>query len=369
MTAKTVIFGIHIVSGFPTIFDINLLRLLWQIAFAFAGVSVLMVISLAYRRAVENQLEVQHQELKQTFRLRLSEMISGQVLPHPSTSPKIEVSDMPAFIEACLGFFRNLSGPDRVHLARILEVWKLEPSMEQILETAGRGYKIRALSLLSYLQSDTSISRLESALDDPDPYIKLSAVRCLARRGALGSLGKILATLRQLDWDNSLPIADAFQRFDHRIVPDLEAVVSSAEDPVLRLAALQALGLLKPPHTMLDLSGLLRDENPEIRAAAVALAEFVKCRSGQDILALGLEDTSPIVRIRAVKALLSNQRLDLLGRLHDCLEDPEWWVRYWAGHAIYNLGHSGVEILKCVGRQQSETATFARAALAEFQAA
>ena len=356
-------------SGFLIIFDLNLLRFLWQIAFAFAGISVLMVVSLAYRRAIENQLMQQRQEAKQSFRTELSNMIGRQILPHPSTRPEIAPENLPAFVEACLGFFRNLSGPDQNHLARILQIWELEPALHNIIQTGERGYKIRALSLLSFLQSDTSINLLESALDDPDPYIQLSAIRCLARRGSLGSLNRILDALRKLDWDNALPIADAFQRFDRRIIPDLEDVVCSADDPVLRLAALQALVLLKPMQTKLDLSDCMQDDNPELRAATVALSEYVTCRSGQDILGMGLSDDSSIVRIRAIKALLNHRRMDLLGRVHACLEDPDWWVRYWAGHAIYNLGESGIEILKCVGRQENRTASFARAALAEFQAA
>ena len=369
MTAKTVIYGIPIVSGFLTIFDLNLLRFLWQVAFAFAGVSVLMVLSLAYRRAVENQLMEQRLEIRQVFRNQLSNMIDRKILPHPSNRPEIPPDSLGAFVEACLGFFRNLSGPDQSHLARILGIWNMEPALKNIIETGERGYKIRALSLLSFLETDTSIEMLELALADPDPYIQLSAIRCLARRGSLNSLGKILEALRKLNWDNALPIADAFQRFDQRIIPDLEDVVETADNPILRLAALQALVLLKPIQTDLDLSNCMQDSNPEIRAAAVALSEFVTCRSGQDIIPIGISDQSPIVRIRAIKALLSHQRLDLLSRLHKCLEDPEWWVRYWAGHAIYNLGHSGVEILKCVGRQDSGTGDFARAALAEFQAA
>ena len=356
-------------SGFLTIFDLNLLRLIWQAAFALMGVSILIVLCLAYRRSAENQAKARRDAIIQKYRINLAELIGARALPHPSTRPRISAAELPALIESCLQYFRNLTGDDKEHLVRILEIWNVETAILNILNSGRRGYKIRALSLLSFLRSDTSIGALEDALDDPDPYIKLSTIRCLARRDSRISLPKILETLSQLEWQTATPMADAFQRFDVEIIPDLEAVVSSSEPPMLRLAALQALAYLKPVSTELNLSSCLKDPNEDIRAAAVTLAGFVSSQSGEDVVAIGLRDSSPVVRIRAVKALMVNQRIDLLAQLHDCLEDTNWWVRYWAGHAIYNLGESGIEILKCIGRQKSQSSQFVRSALAEFEAA
>jgi HEAT repeat protein len=107
--------------------------------------------------------------------------------------------------------------------------------------------------------------------------------------------------------------------------------------PELREAAQHALAALAETHPgeMVErLEPLVEDENPEIRAAAIAVLGRINYKTIEHCLTLALKDESAVVRRAAVGALGSNPADDHLNVLMLALTDEDSEVRRCSAEAL-----------------------------------
>ncbi len=107
------------------------------------------------------------------------------------------------------------------------------------------------------------------------------------------------------------------------------------KDASVRSAAARALGLAGDVKYMPDLAAALTDEVEAVRwDAAVAIGQMPGEEGVAPLKGAAVGDTSPDVRMAAVKSLGKHRRKDVLATLTKCLDDPSFGVRFEAHEAM-----------------------------------
>jgi len=119
----------------------------------------------------------------------------------------------------------------------------------------------------------------------------------------------------------------------------LADVVRSEKDPLVRTAAVQALGALKDERAREPLLAALGDASNPVRAEAARALGGVPSADAVTALAAALADEAQSVKIAAVEALGASKRPDALQPLVSALALPDTHVR---SHAAYALGRLGI---------------------------
>ena len=141
-------------------------------------------------------------------------------------------------------------------------------------------------------------------LDDPSPVIRRSAVYGLLRLRDPETLGAMLLVAARDDdwWVREQAVLAVAELGDGRAVPYLQALATERDD--LRVAAIEALGLLGASDQIVDLAELLGDPDATVRATM--LERLAQARRG-DRAAFYVQsciaDVVPAIAIRARELL------------------------------------------------------------------
>lgn len=357
------------VSASLTVFERFLLEAIWMVSAALAVVSITMVLLLSLRRVLRDREKKAHAVQKAEFDRAISAILSQKITVKKELLPEVGERDISPLTDILLSYLRNLSGPDADRLIEIIYAWDVEQKLRRQLWGARRGDAIEALTVLSYLNTPSSLEAISEKLHSPDPYVQLASIRCLARRDAVNMLPEIIVSVNHAGQHNRTILADVLQRFGVEAAPYLEKLVSEAVNETVRIAALEALVLIAPPATSVDFKLCLASPNERTRAAAVTLAGITGVRGGEDVLAIGTEDASALVRARSASAIKASERLDLIERLIDLISDPVWWVRYRAGRAMMSISTESRALLRSLSMQNSPQGLMAREILDEAERA
>lgn len=169
---------------------------------------------------------------------------------------------------AVYALIRN--APDPAHVSEF-QKW-VRHSDPAVRALAVRG--LRAATADSAQQRQPSAAVLSSALGDPHPHVRINAVGVLAgyRDAAYGQRAAVLLT-------------DA--------------------DPNVRMAAAQALGLMKGPHAIAALDARVRDpqERAALRGTSLASLALADAARGFAAAAELARSTDPVIRTYAARAL------------------------------------------------------------------
>ena len=128
---------------------------------------------------------------------------------------------------------------------------------------------------------------------------------------------------------------------------------------------METLVLLKPETSQLDFSNFIKDSDPRVRAAAVALSTVSNGKNHRDLLQDGLVDESRTVKIRSLKVAAAENRPETFGDLYRLMSDPFMWVRYWAMQAALKTGQSGETLMRSLSRQGGNVGDLATDVLKE----
>ncbi len=113
------------------------------------------------------------------------------------------------------------------------------------------------------------------------------------------------------------------------------ALLTEDTDPLVRSAAVVALGRAGDPEHLPALVGALEDSDPRVRIdAAAALARVHGEAAVEPLRRHASQDANPDVRVRSVEALRHYPRRDVLDTLLAALVDPEFGVRHAARQSL-----------------------------------
>jgi len=262
--------------------------------------------------------------------------------------------------EILLKYFRMLAGERVNTLRKVIQHLQIEAQIQRATKSGTTGRRMEAMQILSYLNSQSSLQTIHEGLSSPNKYIRLTAARCLTRRNADVFTDDIIYFINSAFPNEERILADILFRFGLKITESLESYVNSDCNDCIKVACLEALGLIMPPSTSLDLDILLEHPEEKIRAAALVLSDVTQSNTKDDILIKALGDTSVKVIIKAAKIAHNTRRIDAISPLYKLTQNPLLWVRYWSIKAIWNTGRQGKKLIETMGRGDDPSAYMAR---------
>ena len=207
----------------------------------------------------------------------------------------------------------------------------------------------RAALLTGLLQLADVCELVGPVLEDPDPDVKLAAVRALALRRDRRAAELLIEALET----GAIPPARIVERIGHPwAVPSLLQALRRPRGPEaspragVRASLAQALGLAGAAEAERDLVALLHRGCPEERTSAARALAAVGGRSAVPALSEALQDEHWPVRAQAATALGALGSVDTVPAVAVGLTDSNWWVRANAGRALRALGEPGVSALR-----------------------
>jgi HEAT repeat protein len=158
-----------------------------------------------------------------------------------------------------------------------------------------------AASLLGDMGSERAIAPLLEVLGDRSRDVRTAAARSLGRLGAPAAADALVRAFVTADVAHGVA-GDALVALGPAALPALRALTGS-EDPALRKAAVELLGLLGEPADSPVLVARLRDSAAEVRASAARALGRLAAEDAATAVRGALSDRVPFVRAAAARAL------------------------------------------------------------------
>lgn len=322
-----------------------LLHVLIQGCLWLTAASVVLWLGCFGYRLRRLQLNRRDEALEEELTSLVLEEISGVISPdRPFT--RLPAGQRRILLRVLQNLIAQIKGSDQAKLIALLQ---REGFMDAALQTlaAGRADERQgACTLLGYHTDPAALAALHGALSDPDLGVRLTATRALLQRDQISSLGELLARLNLSPAAPPLILAEIFTRLPVRLLNEAVHLLGSPiSDEWKRMLAI-ALGRNQVHAAFPAITLLCRATVPRLRAAAwVALREMGDPLAGQFLLA-GLQDPSATVRQAACQFAGTFVDRESLAQLKLMLADEDWWVRFAAASALYDLGGEGRQILE-----------------------
>ena len=350
-------------------FEVTVVTVFWMISAGLVSFSVGVCVLLSLRRYVRNKTA-----LKRIKHNRIYDQLIGAALNEPNDYERrdaiLQFDGMSsAFTRSVLNVFRTVRGSHADALRAIIWNLGLEKKIIDATRKGSRGNRMRAVQVLSYLESEAAFDCIRAHLKSNNRYERLTAARALARRRSLADCSAVVASLASAFPRNTDLISEVLVGFGAGIQPGLEDIVRRSERKIVITACLKALVALSPATTSLDLAELARDPDSRVRASAIWLSTNCTDQSGEDLLAAGLSDNAIAVKIRSAKIACDIARRDLTPQLYQLTKDPSFWVRYWAIRAIWKLGRNGRQMVKSLAQGAEAGSEMAANVALEMEAA
>lgn len=348
-------------SGLRINAEIMSLTIFWGVSILFLSVSIVLCFAIIVRRIHRNRSAKTRDNNKKAFEVQLSQALIEKEQAYSDLQwQNCHILDM---IDVFLRYFRTLIGDKNVHLMEMIVGTPIEDQIIESTYSGVRGSRMAAVRTLSYLNSQKSLHVIFDNLSSDEKYVRLTAADCLVRRDGLLYLSAIVDSLSDAFPEDYKLLAGVLAKFGSDAVEALESELLSTDDPVVKSACLEALVMIMPPQTSLDLGALMQSPDKTVRAAALSLSTVAKHEDKSDPVRLGLKDETTMVKMRAVKIANDLKRADLTPELFRLSTDPVMWIRYWALRAIWGTGQSGEKFVLSL----SETNPMAKQVAAEIR--
>ena len=313
------------------------------------GLACLVCLLIVLRRMHRNKIIARREKQKTGFQNYLLKLLKKETLNHKGldAAPECRIEEMASVF---LHYFRTFKGKKYESLQVLISGSAMEEKLIQTTFKGIRGVRMRALTTLSYLDSQKSLHIIFENLSSKDKYVRLTAARCLVRRGSLCYLAAIIDRLSEAFPQDFKIIADIIAGFGTDSVEILENYILRTDNNIIKASCLEALILIMPAQTSIQFEELMKNESDSVRAAALSLSEVTTHNQAVDPLVLGLRDKAVSVKICAIKLACTVKRTDIMADLYKLTSDPMMWVRYWALRAIWMSGPAGQKFIESLSK-------------------
>lgn len=230
--------------------------------------------------------------------------------------------------------------------ARELSPSQLERLVERALGTPrtewGEWRRISAMNRLARMRHPATLHVLYHALWGEDAKAAAAAVRCLGSLGDLWAIELLVDALRGGCVSRSR-VASQLER----LYPDagfLLLPLLRDPEPAVRFWGAMLVG----PYASLglvDLVTLTRDEDANVRAAAVEALGHRRGEAAAEATVALLDDPAWFVRVHAARAAGHVAGAQAAPAIAQLLDDERWWVRTAAKDALRVIGRDAVPAL------------------------
>jgi HEAT repeat protein len=335
------------------------LQALWLLSLAICGLALLIMLSLLLGRL----LMALAGRSRESQRKRLMPLLLG------AREGRLDrrVSDE-LLARLSVELIHLVRGSDREKFVETATRMRVPERLRHQLDSGSARVRLAAAEALAQFPDARSIARLEAALTDPVPAVRLSAALSLAAAGHAPPVADLVARLRIGSEENSLLVTSLFRDIAADRPGEVKALVLDEDAPPgARAAAVEALAAsgdysLVPVLATLALRA--DGDDPFLPRYMAALGAFGH-PAGEAAVKRGLYHPDPEVRAAAADAA-GRIGLDALApRLGDRLGDDDWWVRFRAGAALARMGAPGLAVLRAAAAGAEPAATAASLTMAE----
>ncbi|HWP35439.1 MAG TPA: HEAT repeat domain-containing protein, partial [Thermodesulfobacteriota bacterium] len=269
---------------------------------------------------------------------------------------------------ACLAPLAAARGRDREAIATLLcsygerlrgEGWEnvvramgaLGLVAEQLALLDDRRWWVRARGAwrIGLLEHRPAAPRLLRLLDDPHPFVRVSAALAASRLGDPALIAPLVDRFGRGADCQPLLLKTLLERFGARAVPSLRGLLA-AEEPVLRQVAVELLGRFGDARSADAITALLDDPDPELRIKAAKALRSIGTEAACRKLLTLVDDDAWQLRAMAIKTLGDLGYRPALDALVRALGDEHFTVRLLAGRALLALGPEGrAALARCRG--------------------
>ena len=332
--------------------NFSIIHAIWMITLVFFLTSILTCVMIIFRRIRRNRIGNERDRQKIAFQTALL----GSLKLSDDEKLDLPECDIREISSTLLHLFRTLKGQHFEILQDRVCATDLETRLIDATKIGIRGTRMRALKVLSYLNSDTSLIAAFDRLNSSDKYVRLTAARALAKRRAHIFLKDIISSLVEAFPDNPDITAYILVDFGHDACSFLEDHIETNENSIERIACLKALYELRPSKIGIDLSDLVRSKDPALAISAISLASVTNQTNIIAPMLEGLSRDETKLKIGTSKIASKLRRKKLVPALYELTDDPELWVRYWALKAIWNTGASGRQFIDALAHKNPTAA-------------
>lgn len=267
--------------------------------------------------------------------------------------PSLARRDMPALVSLCNALQDTVRGVPREALHRLAQRLELIPELRSWLRRGDAGRQLDALTCLGQLRINAAWPDIRSLMDQDNTVLSLTAARALVNIDASRGVPEILHRLQRTDWSESRVTALLKEVPAHTLVPMLQQNLLTNEARTMPAVALRKLIRITNSLQSSQVEPLLQlarerfPDDAELRCTICASADGPQWLP---YLRAATTDEAWPVRVQAVR------KLGRLGEPADKivlaarLEDPVWWVRYRAAHALLALPGSQRPALQVMAR-------------------
>lgn len=192
----------------------------------------------------------------------------------------------------------------------------------------------KVLGELSYRAGSALISE---ALHDPSPQVRLAAVTAAGKLGLTGCIRDIVQLLDDGDFEIRNGVIVCLQMLaliDRNVIQEVAYQLEGSARPEQRRDAAILHATLGDGER---LALMVKDENADVRQAAVASIGKLHLSMARSTLLIALVDESPDVRIAAAVALAEIGGTEVLAPLTHALNDNDNWVQCAALRSIAKI--------------------------------
>lgn len=306
--------------------------------------TLVSIVVIRLRREAKERREARRDERVRAplFRYLAGDIDVVQLVEATRQEPRAEVA------AAIAPFVPTLDGASLDRLAHFYEASGLA-AYGQRLATSGFWWRrLEGMRILAGSGGRVGHEKLEMALGDPHPVVRLAAARGLGRTGDGDYLRPLVEAARR-GRTSRLQIAEVLIELGGPALPSLRALVmelpDDAEHSAIRATALEVLALTGDVDAAPYIRFALESADMEVRTAAFRAARLLNLNLSVDELRYGLQDPEWPVRAVAAQTVASLRETALIGELVVLLSDGEWWVRDNAARSLFALGPPGAQAL------------------------
>lgn len=279
-------------------------------------------------------------------RERVRRRLTPVLLGGNASGEELAIADLEFATNLTLELAEFMRGTDRAELLAVATALGIPDVLRRRARSRTAQKRLTAIEALAMFDNCTCV--VEHALDDTNPYVRLSAALALSARGDDPDLLALVRKLRIGEIENSLLLVSLMRDIAEQ---DPAAVLTLLADDTFpeagKVAAVDALAESGYTHAPL-LAQMAENPNgnPDLQPRVFRALG----RTGHPVGARAIEAglASPDWRIRAASAEATGQIAlrrfaEQLGTL---LSDDHWWVRFRAGQALLRLGKPGSAIMQ-----------------------
>lgn len=251
---------------------------------------------------------------------------------------RVDRSDRFYYLTFLQGYATRLRGEERALIRRLAGPYLPELAIRALRGNAEqRGLAIQVLAGVGMPEHADVVA---AALDDPSPFVSMTAARGLFRRGHERYFPVVLRHLGRFTlWSRSF-LSSMLARGGPEAAPLLRDILADVSRPaVVRTVAADALRLLNDVDSVDVAVELLRSERDrDLVAACLRIARQLGHREHVPIVRPLVASPDPVLRAAAVGAIGAIGGAAEVPLLQDVLDDVAFWVSLQAARGLMALG-------------------------------